>query len=348
MNKIYLEHLAKALTPVLYYSGVHALTKPLYSGVGHILMFHRVLPESSRIRVHNHKTLEITPAHLEEIINFFKQLDYQFISLDELERNQRAPEPKKKFVVFTFDDGYADNYTHAYPIFKKHGIPFTIYVATSMPDGNAVLWWYLLEDLIAEHSTIEGVVNGQKKIFFTNTTFRKEIAFNQIRSLFVRADKKALSLLMRDFFKDHTHTIYSKTTELALSWQQIVELSQDPLVTIGSHTVNHLPLHSLTLSDAQEEIRCSREIIESHVHQEVRHFCYPFGSYGTKEIHLLKEGGYSTATTVNMANIFNTHSGHPFSLPRIMINSLTNTKLLTLQINGLLPALRNKFRRVLV
>src|SRR5438105_3082694 len=145
MDKFYLEQAAKILSPVLYYSQIHQLTKPIYSGLGQILMFHRVLPETDKLRIHNHKSLEVSPEYLENLIQFFKKENYRFVSLDDVMQRGSNSKAQKKFVVFTFDDGYVDNYTYAYPIFKKHNVPFTIYVATSLPDGNAVLWWYLLE-----------------------------------------------------------------------------------------------------------------------------------------------------------------------------------------------------------
>jgi len=347
MNKYYLEQAAKLLSPALYYSQIHQLTRPLYSGLGQILMFHRVVPAGEGLRIHNHKSLEVTPEYLENIIQFFKKYDYQFISLDELMKvRQGGTYPKRKFVVFTFDDGYVDNYTFAYPIFKKHAIPFTIYVATNMPDGKAVLWWYLLEDLIVKNSKVEFSAQGSTVVLATDTIKNKELAFNKIRSLLAKADEEELQKLMGSLFKNDPDQISAKTKNLALSWDQIIELSKDPLVTIGAHTVNHLPLNSLSFEKSKFEILESKKIIESHLAMSVQHFCYPLGSYGEKEVAIMKDSGYASATTIKMANLFRENLDHPFSLPRIMINSLTSNQILRLQVNGLLPAVRNKFKRV--
>lgn len=346
MNKYYLETAARLLSPPLYYSQLHRLTRPIYGGLGQILMFHRVVPDSGKLRIHNHKSLEITPERLEGIIKFFKDRDYAFISLDELLTIKTAP--ARKFVVFTFDDGYLDNYEYAYPVFRKHGVPFTIYVATSLPDSKAILWWYLLEDVVLASSSVQLDVEGRKMNFRTQTIKEKEMTFNKIRNWFALADEKNLPLLSNSLFYGNEEAISLKTRTLSLTWEHIKELSQDPLVTIGSHTVNHFPLDSLAANKSAYEILESKRIIESHIGKEVRHFCYPLGSHGRKEIEILKKSSYATATTIKMANIFAENLEHPFSLPRIMINSLTTDKILSLQINGLLPALRNKLKRVVI
>jgi len=348
MNKYYLEKAASILSPLLYYSQLDKLFKPIYGGMGQILMFHRVLPETGKLRIHNHKSLEVTPEHLENIIQIFKKLNYEFISLDDLLKLKNATVFQRKFVVFTFDDGYVDNYIYAYPIFKRYNIPFTIYVATNLPDSKAILWWYLLEDIVVSRTSVSIEVEGTQMTFCTETVKEKEIAFNKIRSWFAIADEKKLSSLISSLFRGSEATITTKSKELSLTWQQIDELSQDPLVTIGSHTVNHFPLNSLTEEKSAYEIIQSKKIIESHITKEVKHFCYPLGSHGKKEIEILKNTTYASATTIKMANFFVENLDNPFSLPRIMINSLTTEKILRLQINGLLPALRNKFKRVVV
>lgn len=345
MNKYYIQQAAKALTPTLYYSGVHQLTKQFYSGIGSILMFHRILPESNKPRIHNHEGLEVSPELLESTISFFKKRDYDFISLDQLHEYQQAN--KKKFVVFTFDDGYVDNIEIAYSILKKHNIPFTIYVTTGLPDGHAFIWWYLLEDLILKNTSLELEVEGKPIKFKTSSLKEKEIAFNQVRSVLAVADKKGLEVYKEKMFGNYKDESEKLTKSLSMTWQQIEQLSQDPLVTIGAHTVNHFPLKSLTTDESKFEMRESKKIIELHIQNEVKHFCYPIGSYSPREVTLAKACGYQSATTVNMSNFFTEHFEHPFAMPRIMINSLTTEKLLTLQVNGLLPFIRNKGRRII-
>ena len=51
------------------------------------------------------------------------------------ERLENA-DSEKPFACFTLDHGYRDNRDHAYPIFRRHGAPFTIYVPSDFADGR--------------------------------------------------------------------------------------------------------------------------------------------------------------------------------------------------------------------
>jgi peptidoglycan/xylan/chitin deacetylase (PgdA/CDA1 family) len=346
MNKYYLEQAARLLAKPLYASGLHLLTRPFYSGLGQILMLHRVVPQTRKLRIHNHKSLEISPEHLESIIQYFIRNKYDFISLDSLLQQPMEHNGKRKFVVFTFDDGYFDNLEYAFPIFNKYQVPFTIYVATCMPDRTAILWWYLLEDLVVRQNTIKLDTGNQVIQFRSDTVKRKELSFNQLRTFFAHADQARQQFLVDSLFPESEQVVSSINRELALRWDQIAQLSNDKLVTIGSHTVNHFPLAALSASDSKFEIEESGKRIAHHIGAPVKHFCYPLGSYADKEIKLLKESTYQTATTIKMANIFTENFNQPFALPRIMVNALTDEKILHLQVNGLLPAMRNRFRRI--
>ena len=123
-------------------------------------MFHRVCPNKYEPRIRGNAGLEVTPEYLENTILFLRKNNYEIVSLTRAAQILNGRNKNKKFAVFTFDDGYADNYQYAYPIFKKHEAPFSIYVTTHLPDGEAILWWYLLEDLILRESQIKFKLNG--------------------------------------------------------------------------------------------------------------------------------------------------------------------------------------------
>ena len=121
--------------------------KAFHPAIGEVWMLHRVLPEIQRSQEKNRRDLEVTPEFLEAKILEYERKGYRFVSMDEvcnaLTNASKHPFRREQpFVCITLDDGYADNYQYAYPLFKKHDIPFVLYITTGFVDGTAPMWWY--------------------------------------------------------------------------------------------------------------------------------------------------------------------------------------------------------------
>jgi len=88
-----------------------------------IMMYHSVNYETQK----NVNTVH--PQNFARHLEFLKKNHYQVISLPELVQAIAAHKPlPRKSVVITFDDGYEDNYTHAFPLLKRFGFPATIFL----------------------------------------------------------------------------------------------------------------------------------------------------------------------------------------------------------------------------
>ena len=109
------------------------LYKATHPVVGEIWMLHRVVEQRSEKP--EQRDLELTLDWLEQKILEYKQKGYTFVPIDALPKNGR-------WICVTFDDGYRDNYTLAYPMLKRLGVPFTVYVATGFIDNRLPMWWY--------------------------------------------------------------------------------------------------------------------------------------------------------------------------------------------------------------
>lgn len=335
---------------ILATTRIHRLFEPFYSGIGHILLFHRILPMQKQPRISNHLGLEITPRQLEQTIYFYQKNDFDFLSLDEFYKRIKQNNLKKKFVVFTFDDGYKDNLTFAYPIFKKYNIPFTIYITTNFPDKEAILWWYLLEEMIRDEQQIQLKWLGDDIRISTQTIQEKELAFDLVRDYILKhINNFNYQELLSSIFEAYQPNLYIHSNTEVLNWEEIQQLSQNPLVTIGAHTVNHYSLRNLKEAELIREVSDSKTLIEQYIQQPVEHFAYPFGKEAQasfREFQIVKNLKFKTATTTRSGNIFYEHSNYLECLPRIHINSKQVPELLPLNVSGILPCLKNKGRKV--
>ena len=93
-----------------------------------ILMYHSISYEKGNI-------LRISKDNFREQMKYLKDNNYTTLTLDELYSYMKTDKylPKKPIVI-TFDDGYKDNYTNAYPILKELQLKATVFVITNTID----------------------------------------------------------------------------------------------------------------------------------------------------------------------------------------------------------------------
>lgn len=98
-----------------------------------ILMYHSISddPEQSHPYYHINTSSAIFDAHM----HYLRDNNYSVINLNELENYFTANNPTK-YVVITFDDGFRDFYTSAYPILKKYGFSATVFLPTGFIQAN--------------------------------------------------------------------------------------------------------------------------------------------------------------------------------------------------------------------
>lgn len=247
----------------------------IHPEIGRILMLHRVLPEEQRSHLKANRELEITPQYLEDTIKTYQKRGYEFVSLDEAYSRllqKRCHLSHKKFVCFTFDDGYIDNYEIAYPVFKKYRVPFAIYVTTDFIEKKALLWWYVLEQL--------GVSDAE----FDN--YREQI-FNWAPQDIVDQ--------FRTWFPNREYSFEDIVSQETLTKEQLQELSQDSLCTIGCHTVTHPRLDILSDNNQESEIVEAKAVISGLLNKQICHFAFPYGFYNQSTINVLSKWGFKTA-----------------------------------------------------
>ncbi|MFH1398404.1 MAG: polysaccharide deacetylase family protein [Candidatus Omnitrophota bacterium] len=96
-----------------------------------ILMYHAVRAEVSR-----GARLIVSAKSFERQMGFLKERHYNVISLEELaDMIKEKIKIPPKTIAITFDDGYWDNYTYAYPVLKKYNLPATIFLITNEVDN---------------------------------------------------------------------------------------------------------------------------------------------------------------------------------------------------------------------
>lgn len=313
--------LLRATLSALHYSGAGDVFAPLTAGRGVIFMLHHVTPEAPEAFAPN-RILKVTPDFLERVIVDVKEAGFDIISLDAVADRLAAP-ADRPFAVFTLDDGYKDNREHAYPIFKKHAAPFTIYVPTDYADGLGDLWWLALEDALKVLDAVTVTIDGQQRTYGLASDADKDLAFDEIYwSLRARPERDARALV-RGIAELAGIDQGQMCRDLVMSWDELRLLASDPLVTIGAHTRAHYALAKLDAARVRAEISYSIARIEQEIGRPCRHFSYPYGceaSAGEREFDIARELGVVTAVTTRKGLLHEEHAAALTALPRLSLN----------------------------
>jgi peptidoglycan/xylan/chitin deacetylase (PgdA/CDA1 family) len=284
-----------------YFSGCAWLRGRGTGGAGVILRFERVRPRRAA-RFQPLKSHEITPGFLDRTIRALKRWKYDIVSMDEVCRRAVTLASPRRFACLTFDGGYKDVMASAYPVLSRHGVPFTIYLPTAFPDGIGEAWWIALEQVIARESRLSLVVGREEKHFSIASTAEKYQLYDFLAGWMRTLPPSDLSSAIKDLCTRYAIDLAALSREAALDWNDLAKLAADPLVTLGSATVNYPVLSNLKDAAALREMTMGRAVAEAAFQRDVRHFAYPFGDWASwrrKHAVMAEEAGFiSAASTI--------------------------------------------------
>ena len=104
----------------------------------------------------------------EEQILYFKK-NYNIISLKELlECLDNKKELPQSAVLLTFDDGYKDHYTYAFPILMKYDLTGVFYIPTKSFKEKKVLDVNKIHFILASQLNKEEIVKDIFKLLYAN------------------------------------------------------------------------------------------------------------------------------------------------------------------------------------
>ena len=302
-----------------YFSGLPLLKGRRSGGAGVIMRFERVRPPRST-RFQPLKSREITPKFLDRTIKALKRWKFDIVTLDEVcQRSVRMASPRR-FVSLTFDGGYKDLISSAYPVMSQHGVPFTVYVPTAFPDGLGEAWWLALEAVIAREGRVSLVMDRKERHFDIASTSEKYQLYDFLSGWMRTLAPPDLSAAIKDLCSRYSVDLAALSREASLDWDDLARLAADPLVTIGSGTVNYPVLSNLKDAAALREMTMGRAVAHTAFHRDIRHFAYPFGdraSWRRQHIAMAEQAGFTSAVSAISGVVETEGRTNLHALPRI-------------------------------
>jgi peptidoglycan/xylan/chitin deacetylase (PgdA/CDA1 family) len=241
------------------------------------------------------------------------------------------PKTSTPSVVITFDDGYRDNYTIAYPILKYHDVPAILFVATQMVNARQMPWWDVIAYLIKRCTKPNIRFDDQQ--FSMDHQKKDAISFFQLwmkQEPYERT--KYLLQELSDMCDVALPELGQQDSEI-LTWEEIREMMQHR-IAIGSHTHTHRVLSTISPSAQKEEMILSKLLIEQNIGRPVVSISYPVGElrYITSETsNVAASAGYLIGFTTN-TGVNDWRSIQPYTVRRTarLLEKVSTVSLLTI------------------
>ena len=233
-----------------------------------------------------------------------------------------------RHALVTFDDGYADNYEHAFPILKSHRLTAAFFIATGFIDEPRLPWWDEIAWMVrtSKKSGVEmpGWLDGR-------VTFDEPEREQAVRAL-LRAYKELPD--------DRTTAFLDATGEATgtgrpppdvvdlgsfwMTWDMIREMHRGGM-TIGGHTVHHPVLSRLSREEQAKEIATCERRLKEELGIPMQTFAYPVGSrdaFNADSRDCLRERGVLSAFSY-YGGIRRLSEWDDYDIPRMAIEQET-------------------------
>lgn len=196
--------------------------------------------------------------------------------LDAVRAGRRLP---RRCVIVTFDDGYDDNYRHAFPILRDLDMSALFFVSTGhIDDGTAYAYDWLVHMILTTTETrFVADEIGIDQLLPSTRQARRELA------ALVLGRIKWLSAAMQSALITRLATVWRMPRDGAhadcrpMSWQQLREM-RDGGMEIGSHGVSHRMLAKLPPDEIHEEVATSRRRLDDELGPVATSMSYPVGN----------------------------------------------------------------------
>ncbi len=285
------------------------------------------------------KGLEV--SRFEQQLRYLKDA-YTFVSVsDVLEALAGTRVLPEKSVLLTFDDGYQDHFTFAFPFLAQNQIPAAFFIPGQPLAEHTVLDVNKIHYILASEPDTARL---NQLLFECLAPYRNAYALpdearlrrryalpsrwdNAEVTLFKRLLQVVLPHAVREvltqalFTRFVTSDVTAFSQELYLSSEQLGQL-QEAGMHIGTHTYHHVWLDSLPPEQQKAEIMRARNFLQSlGINQETWTLCYPYGAYNEDTVRILKTLGCQAAFTTR-PGVAALTSAARYMLPRIDTNDV--------------------------
>jgi peptidoglycan/xylan/chitin deacetylase (PgdA/CDA1 family) len=276
-----------------------------------------------------HRIAEVAPdpcSNTVSLHNFTEQLEIirnrtQPLPIGEIAHALNSGKLPTGAVGITFDDGYADLLDCVKPLLTNRQVPATVFVTPGYLGRE--FWWEELHRIVYSALWPE-----ELKLLIGARRYRWTIPEGDRAGTREKIIHR-LEVLMEPLSEEQRRNVFDQLCDLfgiatppgeiirSLTANEILELSRDGMIDVGSHSMTHRSLVGLPEYDQQLEIKESRVRLEAILGRPVSGFSYPHGIFSGEVRVRVQQAGYLFACGSN--NDVVRRRSDTFHLPRFWI-----------------------------
>ncbi len=305
----------------MHFSGVlSTLSSKRFRGRGFVLMYHRVVLNTEENGVPLQPGMYVLDRTFERQVRFLRE-SFHVVPLPEMVAMLRSGKDMSRHCAITFDDGWRDNFTIAYPILKKHDIPATVFLATDYIGTDKWFWpeevsWcvsqYYDKGMISELADATKIGHVHQHV--SSQVDKKFLVHTIIERLkeYSPEDRDEVLRILESSFPGRVQE------RLLMNWEEANSMFDSGLIYFGSHTAGHVMLDQVDKKKVHMELVSSKNSLKNMLGIDSPIFAYPNGRTTDTAVSVLKELNYTAAVTTQRGYV---RGDTPlFGIPRIGIH----------------------------
>ena len=200
---------------------------------------------------------------------------FDVVSLAELGAPRGTRRRGRRRVALTFDDGFRSDVLVVYPILRSLGLRATFFVCPGLIEEGRWLWNHEARERLRSLAPVE--IAELARAVGAPAEFDEPQPFVLWMKTLKLAERRRVEAAIRAASPRFAPSAAQREQFDLATWDELKSL-EPRVATIGSHTMSHPILTSLTPDEIDAELRESRAALERQLGRPVTEFCYPNGN----------------------------------------------------------------------
>jgi peptidoglycan/xylan/chitin deacetylase (PgdA/CDA1 family) len=313
-----------------------------------VLAYHRVLPSQDMSDTWSHPAIVVSTETFERHMRLLSR-SFTPLNLTRFQDHLRDGTPfQPASCLVTFDDGWLDTYTEAWPILQRHRVPAVVFLPVALIGSDAIFWqerlgqlafaaWQRARQDAAFAAAARKVLQpwGVQGILDLDGDNVREEVIARVRTIKSTHDTQPGALIEALVALLGSAAPAKPDGERFMQWDHVREMSRDG-VTFGGHGETHRILTTLSSDDLRREMSESQAALTREVGRPAASLSYPNGNWNPAVAGAARAGGFEIGFSMERGVV--TSGDDRYSVKRVNVHEAIgrSTPLFLARILGLL------------